>query len=199
LDGGVTWGSPIIVSSIDTNLSLTDQTMDRAGNVHLLQLTNQDNVIVLEQQMWNGSGWISQNPKEIYLRDQAIPSSITASVSSKGNLLTYVLADDPNLANGLKSSISSLNKSLNLPEEIPSPYPAIIPVAEAAVVLTEATSEVLQSPTQISPATDLNTSSSSLSQIKNLVGILLVGGILILIIVIFRPISRKPDKLQKTS
>jgi hypothetical protein len=189
-DGGATWSSPVIVSSISANTTLTTQIMDRTGNLHFLQLTTEDNLIILNHHMWDGSRWVSQKPKELYIQDRGVLSSITAGVSSKGNLLVSVLADYPYLTDELKSGILSVGKSLGLPEEIQTPYPAIITVAEPTVVATEEISNILETPTQISPVRGLNFSLSSLAN-KNLIGFLLLGGIIVLIFVIFRPNARK--------
>lgn len=189
-DGGATWNNPVIVSSISANTSLTTQIMDRTGNLHCLQLTTENNLIILNHHMWDGSRWVSQKPKELYIQDRGVLSSITAGVSSKGNLLVSALADYPYLTDELKSGILSVGKSLGLPEEIQTPYPAIIAVAEPTVVVSEDISNILQTPTQTSALSGLTSSLSSLLN-KNLVGFLLLSGIIVLIIVIFRPNARK--------
>jgi hypothetical protein len=197
-DGGVTWSSPVIVSSISSNTSLATQTMDRAGNLHFLQLTGKDNLTFLSH-MWNGSSWISQEPQELYIKDRGIPSSITAGVSSNGDLLVSVLVDYPYLTSELKWGILSLGKSLELPEEMQTPYPAIIAVAEPTSGVAEDMSNILQSTAQTLPVSDLNNLPSSSSRNKNLVGILLLGGLIVLISIIFLSIFRKHDNPKKTS
>ncbi len=195
-DGGLTWNRPIIVSSINTDTSLTAQTKDRTGNLHFLQLTGEGNLLILNH-MWDGSRWISQEPKELYIKDQGVPSSITAEVSSQGNLLVSVLVDYPYLTDESKSSIICISKSLGLPEEIPTSSPSFIATVEPAAVKTQETTDILQSPTQVPSVSDLSDSSPFLS--KSQVGLLLLGGILVLLSIIFWPIFRNRDNPKKRS
>ena len=191
-DGGVTWSLPLIISSINASTSLTGEAMDRAGNLYFIQLSGNDNLTLLSH-VWNGSSWTSQESKELYIKDHGVPYSTTVSVSSKGNLLVSVLANYPYTTDKSKNSIFSLNKSLDLPKEIPTPYPAIVAIAEPSLGLTQDTSNILQSTPQISPEANLNDlPSTSTSNNKNLVGLLLLGGIMmVLIIIIFLPNIRK--------
>ena len=195
-DGGVTWSSPLIVSSINASTSPTGQITDEAGNLYFLQLTGKDNLTLLSN-VWNGSSWVSQEPRELYIKDRGVPSSITVGVSSKGNLLASFLVGYPYSTDKLKSDIFSVNKSIELPEEPSTPFPAIIAVVEPTFGVTEELSNVLQSPTQISTVTDLNNLPSSSSSNKNLVGLFLLSGILVFVVIIFRPIARKKSKQEK--
>jgi hypothetical protein len=199
LDAGLTWSRPLIVSSIDAKTtSLTGETMDRAGNLYFFQLTGKDNLTLLGH-VWNGSSWISQESKELYIQDGGVPVSTTVGVSSKGNLLVSVLASYPYMSDKYNNNIISLSKYLGLSEEVPTPYPAVIAMAESTLAPTEDISDILQSPTQVPSVKDINNLSSSLIKNKNLIGLLFLSGIIFLIIFIFRPIGLKKNGRSKRS
>lgn len=194
-DGGLTWSSRSIVSSISNAKSLNTQTMDTAGNLYFLQLTSNDNISILDH-IWNGSGWSSEEPKELYNKDRVVPSSITANITLSGNLVVSVSVDYPYLSDELKNEISSVGKSLELPEVVQTPYAGIIPSVESTTIMAVETSAVMPPPTTESPLTGLNDSPSFLSRNKNLIGLLMLGGILFLIIVLYWPVFKK-QKIQK--
>jgi hypothetical protein len=190
LDGGETWSDPVIVSSLSTGTSLTTQSMDRVENLHFLQIITEDHLNTLNHHMWDGSRWVSQESKELYIQDQRVLSAFAAGVSSKGNLLVSVLASDPFQTDELDGSILSMSKTLELPGEIPTPYPAVITIVEPTSVATVEISNSLQVPTQPSPTTGLSYLLSGLYN-KNLIGILLLSGIIVLLFFIFRPNTQK--------
>ena len=116
----------MIVSDISSLESLASQSMDKAGKLYYLQLTGVDNLTVLSH-LWNGSGWILQESKELYVKDQGVLSFITAAVSSKGTLLVSVLTSYLPPKDDLKGRILSMSKSFEVPDQLQDPSPAIIP------------------------------------------------------------------------
>ena len=196
-DGGVTWSSPIIISSVNANsTSLMAQTMDQAGNLHLLELAGQDHPMISDQ-VWNGSQWSSEKVKELYVRDHGIPSAIAGSISSDGNLLLSVVVDFPPAIDQVAHGILSVDKSFNLPEDLPASLPYVI-ASQPVAASTAGPSEVVSSSTQTSPLDNLSDPQASLEKNKNIVGLLLVGGVLILIILIFRPIARRQNRVENS-
>lgn len=189
-DGGLTWSNPAVITSISLARNLTAQTMDTAGRLYFLQLVSNDKTTILNK-IWNGSNWISEEPKELYINDRVVPSSITTTITSNGNLLLSVLVDYPYLSDGLKNDLLTVGKSLELPEVTQTPYAAIIPSVQPTHIAAEATSAILLAPTPDLPVASSNKFWLFLSGNKNLVGFLLLGGILIMIVVVFRPLSRK--------
>jgi hypothetical protein len=198
-DSGVTWTDPVIISNIgERPADLTAQTMDKTGNIHFLQLTGKESLTIVDQ-LWNGSRWVAQTPKVIYISDRGVPSSLTASISSKGNLLVSVLVDYPYATNELQGSILSVDRSLGLPKEIQNPSPVILAPVGPSVSVAEEKTDVVQPSSQEPSVKNIKESPSWFVKNRNLIGVLLVGTILLLIIVIFRPISRKQNDLKKTS
>jgi hypothetical protein len=198
-DSGVTWSDPVIISSIDERpADLTAQTMDKAGNIHFMQLAGKENLTIVDQ-MWNGSRWVPQTPKDLYISDRGVPSAISASISSKGNLLVSVLVDYPYAVNELKGSILSVSKSLGLPKGIQTPSPVILAPAGSSISVTEEKMDVVQPSSQDPSVKNIEDAPSWFVKNRNVIGLLLVGTILLLIIFIFRPISRKQNDPKKTS
>jgi hypothetical protein len=174
---------------------LISQTIDRAGNLHLLELSGDRPTI--SDQVWNGSQWTPQELKELYVRDRGIPNSIAGSISSEGNLLLSVAIDFPPTTGPVQDGIVSVDKSFSLPKDIPA-SPAYTIVTQPSVVATAGASDAVSSSTQTSPLSGLSDSQSSLERNKNIVGLLLVGGVLILIILIFRPIARRQKRVENS-
>jgi hypothetical protein len=169
--------------------------MDRAGNLHFLQLTDQEGVFVLEHKTWGDSGWTTHEDKEIYIQNRGVPVSISADISIEGNLHISILVDYPDLGDEVQSSLLRLEKSLELPTEIKAPQPSILPTAEPDEIVTEETELIL--PTPVSPTTSRRVLPVSLS--RNITGFLLLGGLLVLISFFFIPIFRKRNISKKTS
>jgi hypothetical protein len=199
-DSGATWSDPVIISSIeDRPADLTAQAMDSAGNIHFLQLAGK-NQIMIERRMWNGSRWISQASKDLSLSNRGIPSSITASVSSKGNLVVSVLVDYPEATDGLMANVLSVGKSIKLPQGGQTPQPAIlVEAAEPTAVVTAESPEIGEPAANDVSVQDIKEPQSLLSENRNLVGLFLVGGILLSILVVFWPLSKKHADQKKIS
>ena len=172
------------------------QTMDRAGNLHLLELAGQDHPMISDQ-VWNGSQWNSQEVKELYVRDHGIPSAIAGSISWDGNLLLSVVADFPPATDRVTHGILTVGKSFDLPKDLPASPPYLI-AAQPAAVATAGSSEVVSSSTQTSPLNSLSDPQASLETNKNIVGLLLVGGVLLVIILIFRPSARRQNRVENS-
>jgi hypothetical protein len=60
----------------------------------------------------------------------------------------------------------------------------------------ELVSENNATPTAASPLANISDTSSTLSRNRNIVGILLLGGILTLIVVVLRPKKKRDEKLE---
>jgi hypothetical protein len=196
-DGGLTWGQPAVVSSSGVMPGLAALTIDRAGNLDFVQLDSTDNLFILDHR-WDGSGWIYQTPKKLYLKDRSVPSSITANTTSKGNLLVSVSLDYPFLTDEKKNDILSLGKLVSLPKAVQTAYPAVLPAAKATAMMIKGTPDALQPSATDSPPAGLNDSPPFLYGTKNLIGFVLLGGIVLLLVRIFRPVSGKQKNQNKT-
>jgi hypothetical protein len=171
--------------------------MDAAGNLEILQLYG-SNGYMIQDERWDGSAWNEQPAKEVYIGNHGVPYAITANTSSQGNLLVSVSVAYPYLPEGSRTDILSLGKSVELPAVIPTPYAAIIPVGKPIATAVGATPVVQAFATNDLPAAGLNDSPSFLSGHRNLVGFVLLGGILVLIIAMFRPTSTKQNRQKST-
>jgi hypothetical protein len=197
-DGGATWSLASIVSSIDPLPGLTADAIDGAGGLHLLQVESKENPIILDQ-MWNGFAWIPQVSKEVYLQERAVPVSVAAAITAKGNLLAAIALDFPFFPDPQKNNSISVERALELPDNVPAPYLGIIPAIEPTANPAEGISDALLPATQEATKQDLQDLPSFLSGKKNLVGGILVGGIIIVLAAVFLPRSRKHKKQNKAS
>jgi hypothetical protein len=197
-DGGQTWSRPATASSLQVTDSLTGLSMDRAGNLDLLQLSSTD-AHLIEDNRWNGSAWVSQPPKEVYISDRGVPLSISANTSSQGSLVVSVSVAYPYLPDGARNDILSIQKSLEMPAAIPTPYAALIPALRPNITTNAATPDVAPLATKDLSAAGLDDAPSFLTGRRNLVGLLLLAGILVLIVAMFRPVSTKQKRQKSTS
>lgn len=193
-DGGLTWSRPATVSTVREVASPT-VTLDRAGNLHFLEIYNENPPTVTEQE-WNGSVWTPQEAIQFNNMDQSSWISITASLTSHGVLNASLLANFPNSAGEWKYKIMSTVRNVGLNENLPTPAPALLATMKSEPLVPVSPSEILETPTQSSTLAEIDVSQSLRTRNRNLVGLLFVGGIVIVMVVIFRPRSKQSNKIK---
>lgn len=187
-DGGMTWSKPTIVSRTSGESSLVKLVVDPIGNLHLLQLVDEDKFFI-DDRRWDGIRWNSQESKDLDIKNNGLPISLAASITSKGYLVAVTSMNYPDPGGLSKTEIFSLGYSLQMSGDIATPYPAYVPTVGPDNILIEDTPIALQTPTQISPLAGINDTKPLVS--KNLIGFLLVAGILVLIVFVVWPRSKK--------
>ena len=131
---------------------------------------------------------------DLFLKGKWTPTSITAGITPKGSfsVLVAIENNDPTAEFGYE--IVSLNRSLQLPENAQSVTEAIIPTPRPVATVND-----LLSPTPAIVETPFLAKvgdSPSQEKYKNVLGIVLVGGILVLLASVFFP--RKREKRTPT-
>jgi len=180
-DGGKTWDSSIRVFGSSNPSTQVALTTDWKGAIYIAQVHVEDKRLVVQVLKWDGSRWNMQENKEVDVKGDDVQYLISAGVTSRGGLNVMISIDYPVLANGLINGVLSFNRSLELLSERQPPVPRLI------ATLSGVTNppDIQSTPTELSPLANLR--DLPVSPYKNLVGLLLVGGIIILILVVVRP------------
>jgi len=191
-DGGVTWEKSINLYYEADKGVLTKSTLDPSGGLHLLHLTDSNNLVVIDHLVWNGSQWLPQDSKELRINTFGIPSSLGAVVSTDGKLFVSVAIDYANRFTETESEILNVARSLDLRENVQELNPVFIPTIATTSNQGGEIPETFLTPTQ-SPLENLSDPASTLSRRRNITGILLVGGVLILTLILIRPRPKRND------
>lgn len=195
-DGGTSWSSPTVVSSLDDAV-LDHVSMDPLGNLYLLQLAGSEEPRLLDQR-WDVSGWKLEEPLKLDINSEEwVPSSIVSSVSSNGYLVASILLDSLDSSAEKQRELLSITQFLDPSETIPTPYPALIATAGPGLMGTQEVLEIFETPIPASPLAGIQETQSFWLKNRNLVGLSLLGGIVILLVVFFLLGSRSNDKSKK--
>lgn len=192
-DSGATWSSPSKVSNIVEDRPLNSATIDQVGDLHYFQVTGGENPVVMYHK-WTNSAWTERDSRDLVARDRLDPLSIDASFSPEGYFLLSILVNQVVANDEITDSIWSTGQQLETSGNIAPPAPVYIPTAQADSIVLEETPLVMDTPTQASSMAGVDTSTPTVLKLRNLVGLLLLGGILSLIIIIFRPLPKKTYK-----
>lgn len=189
MDGGVSWNVPEVVAvSGKSSSSLVDAVMDGIGNIHFIQVDENDNIIVTNHR-WDGSRWAHQEPNKLNVNKQVMPSLLSAEIDLRGKQFLTILVNYQDFSGALKNDIMSTARSLERLGEIPTHQPVLIPTHTGDFMFEEI-SETPELPTQAPTPVNFNSSPSSLTRYENLVGYFIIGILLVIIIVVFRPPSK---------
>jgi hypothetical protein len=110
-DNGVTWDAPVKLSSMDGMVSVPALIMTGSGELHLLQLFTRD-VPFLQEWDWAGERWRTLKARGLNVRDQSIPVSINAAITTEGVLSTLLLFDRNDLLDGHSSQLLNVDRKL---------------------------------------------------------------------------------------
>jgi hypothetical protein len=185
-DAGTTWDTPSTLSTPSDDAALTSATMDPFGNLYFLQLAGEKDPSILTQ-VWNGSGWKKQEPKLLGVDTKDLDFSTIASSASTGYLVASLAAASSDLTSEWRSEILSASQLLKHVGSSPTPFSAIIPNANpvgGAVTQDVLSVSGTSTPTQ-SPLAAIQDTQPALSKTRNLVGFLLLGGIMSAIVLMF--------------
>ncbi len=176
-DGGKTWGNSTRVLGASDASAQVALTTDWEGQVYITQVHAEGKHLIVQILKWDGSRWNAQEDKEVNVKENGVQYLISAGVASQGDLNVMVSIDYPVLANGLINEVLSFNRSLELSSEAQPPAPLLI------ATLSDITKvpSIQSTPTESSPLANLQ--DSPVPWYKNLVGLLLVGGIIVLILI----------------
>jgi hypothetical protein len=167
--------------------------VDQFGRLYDLQLTGPEKLTLLDQR-WDQSAWDVEPPQTLEIDAKSwTPSSLVSAISSDGYLLASVLGDSVDLQAKSQSEIISLGQFVEPSESAPAPYTALIPAAP----ITAGTQTLVNNSgisTPDTPFANIDDSQPFLAKNRNVVGLLLIGGVLIFFIFIILATSRSKGK-----
>jgi hypothetical protein len=184
-DGGKTWGTSIKIPSAGNTSTQVSLTTDWEGQVYIAQAHVEDKRLIVQVLKWDGFRWSALENKEVNVKGDGVQYLISTGIASQGDLSIMLSIDYPVLANGLINDVLSFNRSLELSSENQPPTSLFVATLSG---ITEVP-DIQSTPTESSPLANLQ--GSPVPSYKNLVGLLLVGGIIVLIFIVVRTRGKK--------
>ena len=190
LDGGLTWNSSVrIPGDADLN-SQPSVTVDPAGNIHFLQVIKQENH-VFQEWVWAGERWQLMDSRIVSSGDLNSPAIVESGLTANG-IIYSLLRLEVLLTDGIETSLLSIRKSLSLTGEN---SPALAVISTPSNSPTSTLIPDLQ-PTTIatgeSPLVGLSSPQPGVN--RNLVGLILIVGVVMFILFVTLPRRSKTTK-----
>lgn len=180
-DGGTTWSSPATLPNDADVISDPSISIDWTGNLHLLQMTD-TNTRDLQEWDWKNEHWQLSDTRKFNLPEQDSKIAITSGVTSHGNLYTLFQFESL-LDKSVQANLLSVSRSLEITKAA-QPFLASISTPAALPLLT-ATPASQTTPTPDSSLANLG--DTQLPSKKNIAGIFLIVGVVVLIILFTVP------------
>jgi hypothetical protein len=137
LDGGQTWSRIAPVSVFGQTLGAPSLAQDIAGNLHLLQIVNQEGGDdLLQHWLWDGERWMGSNGLDLDLQEGFSVNALASAVSPQGNLAVIISGqmDNPDLGTQ-GDEILFTTRSVGLQDSLPRP--TSVPSVPVTPVVTE--------------------------------------------------------------
>ena len=187
-DGGQTWDAPFKISTIAPTASEPTLFIDQAGNLHFMQLFDDDSKIFREWE-WVDARWRLLETRKVYFEGHYTPVSIKAGVTQNGTIQVLLLLEHLDVNEEFESTLLNTRRSINLTDV--SQGLSIASIATPVATVTPNTiSETQLDSTPLSPLVEQSKLTSSRG--KNVIGLILVTLITILFLVFVLPRRKKP-------
>ncbi len=195
-DSGLTWESPQRISNVNGESVESVSTIDSDGNLYFMQAVKADN-LVIRGWKWEDGAWSTDEPKDFQIREGAVLSSFTSAITSQGVMFALPAIEIRNLNSEFENQLLEFRRSTLVSGRNNSSGLGLIPMP---VVVATSTVVVGNQPSStLTPVPSNLEDSTRLSLLKNLVGIILLIGVLFLILrILFAPsrIKNPPEKKQ---
>jgi hypothetical protein len=189
-DGGLTWSSALKVSISEKDQAALTLIKDANGQLYLMQAYPIESGLVMEEFKWDGSHWISQAARTVHLSQPLDRFFISSGITSDRVLHLIATVDFEGDTESVENDILGYSRMLEPLENPPSPATLILPAPAGSVSsVTTIVPEVNITPTRISPLENLQEDSNA--RMRNLIGLGLVVGIVILTLIFLWPASRR--------
>ena len=180
-DGGLTWSRKNNISSVISKNNQVAITIGLGGDLHFLMLKAEDK-LMLQEWIWDGIRWQSQDIEELNVTENPTQSIMTAELNPKGLLSVSIFVKYPEIINVVQNEIFNIDRLIETTNNNLESIPAVIAPRKAAQSATEIP-EIQPVSTEFSSL--FNQTPPSSSSNKNFVGLLIVGIVMISMIVIF--------------
>jgi hypothetical protein len=135
LDSGFAWSRPDIISSFLGTFGLTSFSLDRTGQLHLLQVAKrEENIFVLQHSQWSGENWVAEEGFILGKSELANIDSLRAEISPAGRLaILYVGSTTTGDIDQPSNYLFYTERTVDLPGEPlvqPTPAPTAAPTLE---------------------------------------------------------------------
>ena len=188
-DGGETWERSTRVFTGGDMFALVALSKGLSGQLFLAQTHAEGSNLFVDVSSWSNARWVSMEKKEFSVKGEGSQFTSAMSVLPQGQLHVMTSIVYPELLDGLQNEIVSFSRTLELPIENQLPMNYL--VAAGREIPAVSSPEIQLTPTDTSPLANLGSPPSSSR--KNLVGLLMVGGVMILLILIVWPWKRRSD------
>jgi len=188
-DGGETWESSVKVTSVSDVLAKASFTRDLNGRLYITQTYVKNDSLVVELFRWDDVRWASEEKKVVNVKNDNVQYSTVTDVTRQGLLDVMISITYQEPEDGLANEIISFTRFLELSGENQLSTPLLVATPSIASASPDFP-EIQTTPTIISPLANLADAPSSSR--KNLIGLLLVGGVMILIVFVVWPRKKGP-------
>lgn len=187
IDGGGSWSGALKVSSVKDGPAVIALARDANGQMYLMQSHLAGMRLVTEEIHWDGSGWTTQEAKTTILSQNVDRYFITSGITTNRVLHFLVSIDYEDLAESAVNDIPGFSRTLDPLESLATQVPLFIPSPAESFMTLVPDPDI--TPTQDSSLGGFEDPSNA--NMRNLVGLALVAGIVILTLIFLRPAARK--------
>jgi hypothetical protein len=180
-DGGTTWGSAIEITGALDYVSPVTLAVNNTGDLHVLRIAEgttpgflKEYELFVEDWQWDGSLWSNQAFQKISIKGDRANYFVSGGLATNGQMSALVSAEYFDLNGQPESQIVGTNRQVEVNNSAAEPFSAQISIPQ---VLVPPPTEVAGGPANDEP---LASESSSLSQYRNLAGIILVVIVIVL-------------------
>jgi hypothetical protein len=176
-DGGMTWSAAEALPPDAGIVSKPVVSLDASGNVHLLQITQED-VYSLEEWDWNIERSQLVETRKLGLPRESTDISLESGITSQGVIYTLIQSKKPISVDEMETSVLNLSRSLELTEPA-QPFLASVSTPSSSLLATPDPAS-LPTPTLLSPLATIEDTQSE--TFKNVVGLILIVSLVLLIL-----------------
>lgn len=186
-DSGATWGSAIEVTGVLGYVSPVSLAANATGDLHFLRLVKGDSPgflksyeLAVEDWQWNGKRWDIKASRAFTIKGDRANLFLSGGLTSTGQLSALVSADYLDLNGQQESQVVGMERQSDAESLTTEPFSASVMVLQAP------TPQPTDSPVTPLNEEALSSEPFSLSQYKNVAGIVLVAVVAILGFFYFR-------------
>jgi hypothetical protein len=193
-DGGLTWKDPVYITSLSDKVTLGTLTSTRDGELFFIQMID-DSGPVMKAWRWNNTSWEPLESKDLFLGAKSIASSVIAGVTQNGSLGVLISVENQDPKAEVKNELIGLSRAVDLAKPSQSTGQIKIPTPKAVAPASDLSNP---SPTSVSTPSLASLGDSTPKILnKNILGGLMIGGVLIFLFIFLLPRGKKVNDKNK--